>query len=132
MQSLPIVKLREFVEKCTGVPTHQQRLTIGSTILEDWDPEDKMMFIGDYPAIHSGSLLYLIQLDRGFRIKVIPRRGISTLTCCGTRKSVVYQYEASYFYITVSVTEVIIHVQHVSDIVVTTMLLCSRWRSKTV
>ena len=63
IQSMPIVKLKECIEECTGVPTHQQRLTIGDTIVEDWDEEDRMMFIGDYPNIQHGSLLYLIQLD---------------------------------------------------------------------
>ena len=70
MQHTPIVKLRELVEERTGVPTHQQRLTIGSTIVEDWDHEDRMMFIGDYPNIHDGSLLYLVQLEGGSRMKV--------------------------------------------------------------
>ena len=69
-QNTPIVKLRECVEECTGVATHQQRLTIGSTIVEDWDDEDRMMFIGDYPNIHDGSLLYLVQLEGGSRMKV--------------------------------------------------------------
>ena len=69
-QNTPIVKLRECIEECTGVPTHQQRLTIGSTIVEDWDDEDRMMFIGDYPNIHDGSLLYLVQLEGGSRMKV--------------------------------------------------------------
>ena len=64
---MPIVKLKE---ECTGVPTYQQRLTIGETIVEDWDEEDRMMFIGDYPKIQHGLLLYLIQLDGGFRMKV--------------------------------------------------------------
>ena len=70
IQNTPIVKLRECVEKCTGVATHQQRLTIGSTIVEDWDDEDRMMFIGDYPNIHDGSLLYLVQLEGGSRMRV--------------------------------------------------------------
>ena len=29
-----------------------------------------MMFIGDYPNIHDGSLLYLVQLEGGSRMKV--------------------------------------------------------------
>ena len=70
IQSMPIVKLKECIEECTGVPTHQQRLTIGDTIVEDWDEEDRMMFIGDYPNIQHGSLLYLIQLDGGYRMTI--------------------------------------------------------------
>ena len=67
---MPIVKLKECIEECTGVLTHQQRLTIGDTIVEDWDEKDRMMFIGDYPNIQHGSLLYLIQLDGGYRMTV--------------------------------------------------------------
>ena len=70
IQSMPIVKLKECIEECTGVLTHQQRLTIGDTIVEDWDEEDRMMFIGDYHTIQHGSLLYLIQLDGGYRMTV--------------------------------------------------------------
>ena len=38
------------------------------------------MFIGDYPNIHDGSLLYLVQLEGGSRMKV-KRSFISTDTC---------------------------------------------------
>ena len=96
---MPIVKLKECIEKCTGVPTHQQRLTIGSTIVEDWDDEDRMMFIGNYPNIHDGSLLYLVQLEGGNRMKVyhknmnqmkLVRRGLGTVE---------YHYQTKYFYV---------------------------------
>ena len=50
-----------------SVQAHQQQLM---TIVEDWDYEDRMMFIGDYPNIHDGSLLYLVQLEGGSRMKV--------------------------------------------------------------
>ena len=39
-QNTPIVKLKEFIEERTNVPTHQQRLTVGTTVLEDWDQDD--------------------------------------------------------------------------------------------
>ena len=97
VQSLPIVKLRECVEKCTGVPTHQQRLTIGSTIVEDWDDEDRMMFIGDYPNIHDGSLLYLVQLEGGSRMTVKHKESKSLeLVKNGTTE---FCYKTGYFYI---------------------------------
>ena len=102
-QHMPIVKLKECIEECTGVPTHQQRLTIGSTIVEDWDDEDRMMFIGNYPNIHDGSLLYLVQLEGGNRMKVcnntfvhiagqlkLVRRGPGTAE---------YHYQTKHFYI---------------------------------
>ena len=96
---MPIVKLKECIEECTGVPTHQQRLTIGSTIVEDWDDEDRMMFIGNYPNIHDGSLLYLVQLEGGSRMKVrhkffnqlkLVRQGPGTVE---------YHYQTKHFYI---------------------------------
>ena len=110
---MPIVKLKECIEECTGVPTHQQRLTIGDTIVEDWDEEDKMMFIGDYPNIQHGSLLYLIQLEGGFRMKVQNRSFHSQLQkqinlvkkcycedCFGFKSSGTdYYYQARYFYV---------------------------------
>ena len=110
---MPIVKLKECVEECTGVPTHQQRLTIGDTVLEDWDKEDRMMFIGDYPTIQHGTLLYLIQLEGGFRtivgnkpsfwmnlfcskIKLV-KKGPLALLKSGEEKE--YCYQTSYFYV---------------------------------
>ena len=96
---MPIVKLKECIEECTGVPTHQQRLTIGSTIVEDWDDEDRMMFIGNYPNIHDGSLLYLVQLEGGSRMKV--RHGKSTQLKLVRRGpgTVEYHYQTIYFYV---------------------------------
>ena len=94
-QNMPIVKLKECIEECTGVPTHQQRLTIGDSIVEDWDEEHRMMFIGDYPKIQHGSLLYLIQLDGGYRMKV---------QCGGSQLQLIkngpvsYQYRTRYYY----------------------------------
>ena len=106
---MPIVKLKECIEECTGVPTHQQRLTIGSTIVEDWDDEDRMMFIGDYPNIHDGSLLYLVQLKGGNRMKVVHRnrnqliklvrRGLGTVE---------YHYQTKHFYINSVMVSVIL------------------------
>ena len=97
---MPIVKLKECIEECTGVPTHQQRLTIGSTIVEDWDDEDRMMFIGNYPNIHDGSLLYLVQLEGGSRMKV--RRRESTQLIKLVRRGpgpAEYYYQTKHFYI---------------------------------
>ena len=102
MQNTPIVKLRECIEECTSVPTHQQRLTIGSTIVEDWDHENRMMFIGDYPNIHDGSLLYLVQLEGGSRMKVEFRDdqyGSYTNVKLSKDCSVEYCYETHQFYV---------------------------------
>ena len=90
------MKLKECVEESTGVPTHQQRLTVGDTILEDWDEEDRMMFIGDYPTIQHGTLLYLIQLEGGFRMKV--KSNNYQLFQLVKENPVYYQYKTSYYY----------------------------------
>ena len=95
----PIVKLRECVEESTGVPTHQQRLTIGSTIVEDWDDEDRMMFIGDYPNIHDGSLLYLVQLEGGSRMKVEFRDDYHIYTNVKLSKHCSWEYQTRHFYV---------------------------------
>ena len=99
IQNTPIVKLRECVEECTGVPTHQQRLTIGSTIVEDWGHKNRMMFIGDYPNIHDGSLLYLVQLEGGSRMKVELREEYDIYVQLSRYWPVEYQYETHQFYV---------------------------------
>ena len=96
---MPIVKLKECIEECTGVPTHQQQLTIGSTIVEDWDDEDRMMFIGNYPNIHDGSLLYLVQLEEGNRMKVYHRKRAQLKLVRQGPGTVKYHYQTYHFYI---------------------------------
>ena len=107
---MPIVKLKECIEKCTGVPTHQQRLMIGSTIVEDWDDEDRMMFIGNYPNIHDGSLLYLVQLEGGSRMivyyKNMPTQMMLVRQGSGTME---YHYQTTYFYVNSVMVSVILH-----------------------
>ena len=99
-QNTPIVKLRELVEECTGVPTHQQRLTIGSTIVEDWDHKNRMMFIGDYPNIHDGSLLCLIvQLEGGSRMKVKFHNADVKLSRHYSNWTVKYCYQTNQIYV---------------------------------
>ena len=98
MQSLPIAKLRECVEECTGVPTYQQRLMIGSIIVEDWDDENRMMFIGDYSNIHDGSLLYLVQLEGGSRMTVKCKAESKFLEMV-KKGPTEFRYNPDYFYI---------------------------------
>ena len=112
---MPIVKLKECIEECTGVPTHQQRLMIGSTIVEDWDDEDRMMFIGNYPNIHDGSLLYLVQLEGGSRMKVRRRRKSARLMKLVRRGlgTVEYHYQTKYFYVNnVMVSVILVNTIH--------------------
>ena len=45
------------------------RLTVGTTILEDWDEEGKLMLLCNYPEVHDGATLYQINLTGAMRIK---------------------------------------------------------------
>ena len=59
-----------------------------------------MMFIGDYPNIHDGSLLYLIQLEGGSRMKM--RRNVDRhgdLFDLIKKGPVEYQYQTRQFYV---------------------------------
>ena len=117
VQHMPIVKLKECIEECTGVPTHQQRLTIGSTIVEDWDDEDRMMFIGNYPNIHDGSLLYLVQLEGGNRMKVIhSRENVQLKLVRWGPGTVEYHYQTEYFYINSVMVSVILGTSYTSTV----------------
>ena len=101
--------LKEYIEKVTKVPTHQQRLTIGSTVLEDWDHDYNMMFIGHYPAIQNGSLIHIIivQTQEEFQMKVVNRHS-RQITLKGTRGPQVYIFRTCmyHFYINTSSYEV--------------------------
>ena len=61
------MRLRELVEEKTKVPTEQQRLVVGTTVLEDWDEDGNIMHLYNYPAIHDGATVFLIQLTTGKR-----------------------------------------------------------------
>ena len=62
-----------------------------------------MMFIGDYPNIHDGSLLYLVQLEGGSRMKVTVRVRQSKLYCdlfhLIKNGPVEYRYQTNQFYV---------------------------------
>ena len=68
-QVLHVMHLRELIKEKTGIPTHQQRLTVGNTVLEDWDEEGRIMHLRNYPAIHDGATIYLVQLTTGIKFK---------------------------------------------------------------
>ena len=57
-QSTPVFELRELVKKEFSIPPHQQNLTIGTTVLEDWD-EDGKKLLCNYPCVHEGVTLEL-------------------------------------------------------------------------
>ena len=49
---------------------HQQKLTIGTTVLEDWDEEGKVLLLCNYPSIHDGVTIYLVCLTKGIHVKI--------------------------------------------------------------
>ncbi len=44
------------------------RLTIGKTVLEDFDEEGRMMLLCSYPQLHDGATLYQINLPDAIRV----------------------------------------------------------------
>ena len=71
-----------------------------------------MMFIGDYPNIHDGSLLYLVQLEGGSRMKVeFSGTDVVKLSRHHSEGVNKYCYQTSHFYVNhikVRITDVII------------------------
>ena len=66
----PVYKVRESIYDTHAIPTYKQRLTVGDTVLEDWDVEGKPFVLANYPAIHDGVTLYLVCLTKGIHVKV--------------------------------------------------------------
>ena len=66
----PVYKLRESLSETYAIPSYQQRLTVGDTVLEDWDVEGRPFLLANYPAIHDRVTLYLVCLTEGIHVKV--------------------------------------------------------------
>ena len=81
------------------------------------------MFIGDYPAIQNGSLLYIVQHDGNFRVFVGKQRydysdGKMTINLHGRSE---YNYQTTQFYVNTSEAEaktVFAKIQKCSNLVV--------------
>ena len=59
-QSTPIFELRELVQKeFHSILPHQQKLTAGTTVLEDWDDEGGKKLLCNYPSVHDGVTIEL-------------------------------------------------------------------------
>ena len=69
-----------------------------------------MLFIGNYPNMHDGSLLYLVQLEGGNRMKVFHKYGGNQLKLVrqgpGTME---YHYQADYIYVNSVMVSVILY-----------------------
>ena len=63
-RSTPVFEVRELVKKEFSIPPHQQKLTIGTTVLEDWD-EDGKKLLRNYPSVHDGVTIVLDHVTEG-------------------------------------------------------------------
>ena len=79
-RDLSIRLLREAISEATSVPTHQQRLMLGDTVLEDWKKSSNSSYskyekamITDYPSFCDGVTLHLVQLTGGICVNFKPQ-----------------------------------------------------------
>ena len=66
------------------------------------------MFIGNYPNIHDGSLLYLVQLEGGSRMKVRPKYVNQFNLVRWGLGTVEYHYQTKHFYVNSVMVSVIL------------------------
>ena len=65
-QSTPVFELRELVQKLFhSILPHQQKLTVGTTVLEDWDDEGDKKLLRNYPCVHDGVTIKLDHVTEG-------------------------------------------------------------------
>ena len=67
-QSTAVHYLRELVETKLSIPTYQQKLVVGDIVLEDWDEQGNVMLLANYPKIHDGATMYVVQLTEGIKV----------------------------------------------------------------
>lgn len=64
-QSTPVFELRELVQKQFSIPPHQQKLKVGTTVLEDWSDEGDKKLLRNYPCVHDGVTIELDHVTVG-------------------------------------------------------------------
>ena len=69
-QNTPVFHLRELVEEQFSILPHQQKLTVGTTVLEDWDEDGKVLLLCNYPAIYDGVTIELVHVTEGIHVKL--------------------------------------------------------------
>ena len=69
-ENTPVFHLRELVQKEFSIPPHQQKLTLGTTVLEDWDEDGKVLLVCNYPSIHDGVTIELVHVTEGIHVKL--------------------------------------------------------------
>ena len=65
-----IFQLKEKVHSALSILPHQQKLTIGTTVLEDWDEDGKVLLLCNYPSIHDGVTIELVHVTEGIHVKL--------------------------------------------------------------
>ena len=69
-QSTPVFKLRELIWDKLSILPHQQKLTIGTTVLEDWDEGGNVLLLCNYPSIYDGVTIELVRVTEGIHVKL--------------------------------------------------------------
>ena len=69
-QYTPVFHLRELVNEKFSIPPHQQMLKFGTTVLEDWDEDGKVLLLCNYPSIHDGVTIELVNVTMGVNMYV--------------------------------------------------------------
>ena len=69
-QSTPVFKLRELIRDKLSILPHQQKLTIGTAVLEDWDEDGKVLLLCNYPSIYDGVTIGLVRVTEGVHVKL--------------------------------------------------------------
>ena len=50
----PTFSLKKTGSSTLSIPPHQQKLTVGSIVLEDWDEDGNVLLLCNYPSIYDG------------------------------------------------------------------------------
>ena len=69
-QCTPVFKLRELIWNKLSILPHQQKLTAGTTVLEDWDEDGKLLLLCNYPCIYDGVAIELVRVAEGVHVKL--------------------------------------------------------------
>ena len=59
----PTVSLKKTGSSTLSIPPHQQKLTVGSTVLEDWDEDCKVLLLCNYPSITELLFGFILSLN---------------------------------------------------------------------
>ena len=54
-----VFQLKEKISSKLDILPHQQKLTAGTTVLDDWDEDGKVLLLCNYPSIHDGVTIEL-------------------------------------------------------------------------